>query len=314
MVRRRRRRLRALRGMKKGRPRAALRAALRYFDCVVDEFGEVAPFVPLAEVDGALVPLEDTLLEGAALVPLDCELLAGALVPLDELLLEDGAASVPLDCELLPPSEELLLPDVLPPSEEEVPPDCWPHCCCAAWVRGPMMPSIGPGSQPCDLSCCCSWRTDSSPCCAPDGPLPEAALPLPLIDDAFEPCAEADELFVPELPEPIEDPLGLPDCEAPLVPLEEGLACAVSCGCEEEDWEACLSDVLSAAIAPVAAITAATRASLFISMSSSFCWVGVGERPRGQTTRKRSRRVPSGIPYGALLCARAFPMQPTCLN
>lgn len=229
--------------MKKGRPRAALHAALlRYFGCVVDEFGEVAPFVPLD--DGALLP---ALLE--PLIELEV-LLAGALVPLDELVLEDGAALVPLDCELI---DELLLPD-------EAPPDCWPHCCCAAWVRGPMMPSIGPGSQPCDLSCCCSWRTDSSPCCAPDWP-------LPLAEEAFEPCAEADEPLVPALLAPIEEPLVPPDCDAPLVPLGDGLACAVSCGCEEEDCEACLSDELPAAIAPVAAITAATRASLFISMS-----------------------------------------------
>jgi hypothetical protein len=235
----------------------------------VDEFGEVAPFVPLD--DGALLPalleplIELEVLLAGALVPLDEDvLLAGALVPLDELVLEEGAALVPLDCELI---DELLLPEALPPSEEDVPPDCWPHCCCAACVRGPMMPSIGPGSQPCDLSCCCSWRTDSSPCCAPDWPLPEAALSLPLVEEAFEPCAEADEPLVPALLAPIEEPVVLPDWDAPLVPLEEGLACAVSWGCEEEDCEACLSDELPAAIAPVAAITAATRASLFISMS-----------------------------------------------
>lgn len=39
----------------------------------------------------------------------------------------------------------------------------WPHLSIAAWVFGPRMPSIGPGSQPCDFSCCCCWRTDSSP-------------------------------------------------------------------------------------------------------------------------------------------------------
>lgn len=56
----------------------------------------------------------------------------------------------------------------------------WPHLSIAAWVFGPRMPSIGPGSQPCAFSCCCCWRTDSSP------------LALALAPDAL---SEADALF-----------------------------------------------------------------------------------------------------------------------
>src|SRR6187549_3960862 len=37
------------------------------------------------------------------------------------------------------------------------------HCCCAACVFGPLMPSIAPGSQPCAFSCCCSCLIESLP-------------------------------------------------------------------------------------------------------------------------------------------------------
>ena len=51
----------------------------------------------------------------------------------------------------------------LEPVEPEADALCEPHCCWAACVFGPMMPSIAPGSQPLSFSDCCSWRTSSEP-------------------------------------------------------------------------------------------------------------------------------------------------------
>jgi hypothetical protein len=71
----------------------------------------------------------------------------GVLMLLSELEgAEDGAAVLLL-------ASELVL------DEEEAPCDA----VCAAWVFGPMMPSIGPGSKPLSFSDCCSWRTESVP-------------------------------------------------------------------------------------------------------------------------------------------------------
>ena len=110
-------------------------------------------------VDGAVLVPEDDGVAGAALVDgLLIELDAGALfVPPDEALL-DGAAFVPLDDELLDGAALVPLEALL---EADGEPDA--HFSCAAWVFGPMMPSIVPGSQPWSLSCCWSCFTDSSP-------------------------------------------------------------------------------------------------------------------------------------------------------
>ncbi|HYC36099.1 MAG TPA: hypothetical protein VEC19_06735 [Usitatibacter sp.] len=106
----------------------------------------------------------------------------------------------------------------LEPSDADDEPAC-PHCCIAACVRGPMMPSIGPGSQPLSFRACCCWRTSSEPCEAPladalseaDAPLPDddearlpevdplpEAAPLPeldpwLVEAESEPCPEAED-------------------------------------------------------------------------------------------------------------------------
>jgi hypothetical protein len=58
----------------------------------------------------------------------------------------------------------------------------------AACVRGPLMPSTGPGSKPLSFSACCSWRTDSSPCDAlAEADAPFAALePLLALEDIPE--------------------------------------------------------------------------------------------------------------------------------
>ncbi len=79
----------------------------------------------------------------------------------------------PMDPELVEPvvppiDPEPLVEPVPPPIDdvdEEVPADAWPlsAACCAAWVFGPMTPSIGPGSKPLSFRDCCSCFTDSSP-------------------------------------------------------------------------------------------------------------------------------------------------------
>jgi hypothetical protein len=69
---------------------------------------------------------------------------------------DDAGDWLEVDAELLPAPFEAL------------------YASSAACVRGPMMPSIGPGSNPACFSICCCWRTDSSPCCE--------ELPLALAD------------------------------------------------------------------------------------------------------------------------------------
>lgn len=87
---------------------------------------------------------------------------------LEELLVEGVVAVAPLS--VLPPMLPELLPidPMLPPCDDDVEVDgCAPvepdapleawlasDACCAAWVFGPMTPSIGPGSKPLSLSDC----------------------------------------------------------------------------------------------------------------------------------------------------------------
>jgi hypothetical protein len=134
----------------------------------------------------------------------------------------------------------------------------------AACVRGPLMPSIGPGSKPLSLSACCSFFTDSSPC-------------------AFEP-----ELMLLSAEAP------LPVCDAPLVELEaiadgwfaEAEAAGWFAEAEAAGWladaagwfaeadaagwfaeaDVCLSLSVPPAITEPAAMRAATRASFLNSM------------------------------------------------
>jgi hypothetical protein len=127
----------------------------------------------------------------------------------------------------------------------------------AAWVRGPMTPSTGPGSKPLSFSACWSCRTDSSPPAwlAPnDAPCDEAMLPE--ADWSLEVLLEgwfADDEAVLDgwLAEAELEVSALCDCEA-LEPLSDEA--------DEDGW-------LLAARAVPAAINAATRASFLNSMS-----------------------------------------------
>jgi hypothetical protein len=212
-----------------------------------------------ADEDGALVPSE----------PEDCD---GALVPLIELLEDDGDAL------------------------EDEPPDCCPHCCCAAWVFGPMMPSTGPGSQPCAFSCCCSWRTDSSPCEA----LPDDADGALVPAEPEVPLDEADGALVEALLLEAEGWLVEAEgCSVELLLLdgiwagalvEDGAVTLDEGDCEDDDegW--------FCAMAPVAARTAATIASFLNCMVRILCLalgLGSAEKARGQTTEGGTWRVPS---------------------
>jgi hypothetical protein len=113
----------------------------------------------------------------------------------------------------------------------------------AAWVRGPMMPSIGPGSKPLSFSDCWSCFTDSSP----------AAFALAgLADVSAEALLEADV-----------------SAAAPLDVVE--LAGEAVAGCDDCDCALapdCFAGWLSAAKTVPAAMSAATSASFFISMDS----------------------------------------------
>jgi hypothetical protein len=109
----------------------------------------------------------------------------------------------------------------------------------AAWVRGPMMPSIGPGSKPLSFSDCWSCLTDSSPAALPDLALPDDA---PLADDVSDEAPVDAEV---EAEGEVAEDGGCDDCEAPA---------------------ALLAGWLSAANTVPAAMSAATSASFFISM------------------------------------------------
>jgi hypothetical protein len=193
----------------------------------------------------------------------------------------------PVDPPLMPEAEPLVLPDaplVLEPEALAT----WSRpgtsaladfaCWMAAWVRGPMMPSTGPGSKPLSFSACCNWRTDSSPCDAPPEadalleplvPLALAPLPLalePLVPLAFEPLALEPLVPLAELDAMLPDWPEEAEAEGE-AEVEDWLAEAEAAGwlaeAEVEGWfdeaEVCLS--VPAAITEPAAINAATRAS-----------------------------------------------------
>jgi hypothetical protein len=140
----------------------------------------------------------------------------------------------------------------------------------AACVRGPMMPSIGPGSNPLSFNACCSCLTDSSPCAPELALMPEALAPLvelaeglelleaPLVPRALEPLVLPDAM----LPELAEGWFAEAEVEGWLVEAAGWFAEA-----EVEGWfaEADFSLSVPAAIAVLAAIKAATRAS-FLNM------------------------------------------------
>jgi hypothetical protein len=121
----------------------------------------------------------------------------------------------------------------------------------AACVRGPMTPSIGPGSNPLSFNACCSCLTDSSPC-APE--LALMSVPLaPLVELADAPFVLlALDAMLPE------DWLAEAEADGWLVDAAGWFAEA-----EVEGWfaEADFSLSVPAAIAVLAAIRAATRAS-----------------------------------------------------
>jgi hypothetical protein len=114
----------------------------------------------------------------------------------------------------------------------------------AAWVLGPMTPSIGPGSKPLAFSACCVWRTDSSPAAFAGLLGAEASV------DALAGAVASGEALVEA------DGAGAAGCA--------GCAwdCAEALGSAETDVEGWLF----AASAEPAAIRAATSASFFISM------------------------------------------------
>jgi hypothetical protein len=287
---------------------------------LVDEAPEpcVEPEV-LPELDG-----EEPLMPLFVPEPVDDEPLA----PLPDV---PPAEFVPLEEVPLVPLDDI--PPLVPP-EDALPEDGEPdaHCCCACWVLGPMMPSIGPGSQPWSFSCCCSCRTEASPCCEPDW-LPERAVEA-FCESEVGPDAAAE--FVPAELLPLEAlfvPLEalLVPLEALLVPLEalfvplEPLRLAVAPLVEPIDDEACEDGVedcgwvaeLSAdcfeeelvfacAVTEKAAITAVAIASFFSSMVCSFfTWLGevagLVAAPSGAWTQRGAVPAPV-LPL----------MQPTC--
>jgi hypothetical protein len=93
----------------------------------------------------------------------------------EALLLDAGEADDPLlgSLEAWPDDWDDDAPPPCTPSAASV---CWSSCpdavrlfCCwnclsAAWVFGPIWPSIGPTSRPLDCSACWAWRTSWLPC------------------------------------------------------------------------------------------------------------------------------------------------------
>lgn len=216
-----------------------------------------------AEDDGLDVPegwfVEDEALDGEDDDPIDddededgwfveAEEDDGWLVDEEEPIEEPLAPEAPLEpSEPLEPADELE-PEALLRPGMSAPAAC--ACWIAACVRGPILPSTGPGSKPLSFSACCSWRVCSSP---------------PWLADAEAPCEEplsleADWLLEADLPLEADWPLEAgwslelaepcADCDV-LAPL--------SLEDDEEGW-------LFAARAVPAAISAATRASFLNSM------------------------------------------------
>jgi len=138
-----------------------------------------------ASLEAELVPELDWLAELDGVVEL-----LGAVEPDGAVELVEAAgdceAREDWDSSLLAegPDEALELDEV----EALAPLDCW-YWSSAACVRGPMMPSIGPGSKPASFSICCCWRTWSLPLalgvgdCWSDG-LAEGAAALDGVDEA----------------------------------------------------------------------------------------------------------------------------------
>ena len=108
-------------------------------------------------LDGDWLELDDWLLldEGDWLAVVDGEVLDDAPWLLD--VLDDGLLELLIelgeDRSELADGDELVVGDALDEAFDAFEPD-WPHLSIAAWVFGPRMPSTGPGSQPCDFSCC----------------------------------------------------------------------------------------------------------------------------------------------------------------
>jgi len=175
------------------------------------------------EVDDDWLLLDD----GDWLLVVEGDVLAEAPWSLD-VLDDDGLPELPieLDDERSEPADgdALVDGDTLVEEFKALDPD-WPHLSIAACVLGPRMPSTGPGSQPCDFSCCCCWRTDSSPL--------GLAFALAPLDEAEAPV---DEFSSAEL---------------------EGCDCAL----EDGDWELEDGDCDCAYAEPAARIAAMAMAS-----------------------------------------------------
>jgi hypothetical protein len=133
----------------------------------------------------------------------------------------------------------------------------------AAWVRGPMMPSTGPGLKPLSFSACCSCFTDSSPAILP---------PLMLLSEAEAPLVELAEGWLVEAE--AEAAGWFVEAEAEAAGwFVEAEADAAGWFVEAEvvaaGWLAdaeVAAGLFSPAIAEPAAISAATRASFLNSM------------------------------------------------
>ena len=191
----------------------------------------VWPLLVLEELDGDWLEvddegmLDDWLLfeDGDWLLELDDgDVLAEAPWSLDvELEVLEGLLELPM---LLEEDDGLALDEVDDGEAlEALEPDC-PHLLIAAWVLGPMMPSIGPGSHPCDFSCCCCSRTDSLPWALP--PMLEPDIPPDALV-SLELDEEEGELLLDELDGDCEL---VADCEL-FEELEEGWLALDDC-----DW------------------------------------------------------------------------------
>jgi hypothetical protein len=156
----------------------------------------------------------------------------------------------------------------------------------AAWVRGPMTPSTGPGSKPLSFNACCSCFTDSSPAILP---------PLMLLSEAEALLVEAEALG------------WFDEAEAAgwLVDEDDMLEDGWLAEAEEvaAGWlvEAEVAGLLSAAIAEPAAISAATRASFLNSM------VVILSSYTERKTRSNRRAVHFGANPGRKLQHRSAP-------
>ena len=247
------------------------------------------------------VELDEPLVDGRLEVELPI-LLVEPLVPspLDALLVVsdpvEGALEVLLLLVVLAPRSELPVTEelLLPGAEDErdaldALEPFW-HCCCAAWVLGPITPSIEPGSQPCDLSCCCSWRIESVPALA------EADEPIePLEADASsELCPEDAPCAVrPEEDGACEERLDADWLEGDWVDADDG--------CEDgeaELVELLLPEVDCAKAVPVASSAATATASFLEVIGCSLIGGGSGDASAVPATRARIAHPRGlGVPF-----------------